>query len=115
MKKMTYADALTFAIDNLGNEEVTNRLTELRASIIKRNAGDRQPTKTQKANEGLKSDIVSFIAYDDGKYTVTDLMLNVPSLEGASNQKVAALVTQLCESDILKREEIKHRAYFSIR
>lgn len=115
MTKMTYVQALEVAINAVGAGEVADKLTALKASIAKRNAGDRKPTKTQVANETLKNDIVSFIAHDDGKYTVTDLMLNVPSLEGASNQKVAALVTQLCEAEVLKREEIKHRAYFSIR
>lgn len=114
MKKMTYVDALNVVLADLADGEVKEKLTALRESIQKRNAGDRKPTKTQVANEALKADIVSFIAHDNGKYTVTDLMLNVPSLDGVSNQKVSALVTQLCEAEILKREEIKHRAYFSI-
>ncbi len=115
MEKMTYAKALEVAINAITENEVKEKLIALKAQIEKRNAGDRKPTKTQIANEALKADIVSYIARDDGKYTVTDLILNVPTLEGVSNQKVAALVTQLCETEVLKREEIKHRAYFSIR
>ncbi len=115
MKKMTYVDALNVVLADLADGDVKEKLMALRESIQKRNAGDRKPTKTQVANEALKADIVSFIAHDNGKYTVTDLMLNVSSLDGVSNQKVSALVTQLCEAEILKREEIKHRAYFSIR
>ena len=114
MKKMTYVDALNVVLADLADGEVKEKLTALRESIQKRNTGDRKPTKTQQANEALKIDIYDFFAHNDEKYTVTDLMIHVPSLGNVSNQKISALVRQMCEANILKREEIKHRAYFSI-
>ena len=113
MEKMTYVKALEIAIASLGEGEVTEKLEALKASIQKRNASDRKPTKTQVANEGLKADILAFLA-DGEKHTVTEIMTGVSTLEGASNQKVATLVTSLVKSGLVVREEIKRKAYFSI-
>ena len=69
MKKLTYVDALNAAIE-LTEGEVREKLIALRDATAKRNAADRKPTKTQQANEGIKSEILDFLA-DGGKYTVT--------------------------------------------
>ena len=113
MKKMTYVDALNFAISNLDNAEVVEKLTALRDATAKRNSADRKPTKTQTANEGIKSDILAVLA--DGKArTVTEIMAEVPSLADASNQKAASLVRQLKDANLITREEVKRKAYFKI-
>ena len=112
-KNMTYAQALEIAINTVTDEVAKDRLVALKASIEKRNSADRKPTKTQQANEGIKAEILEFMA-DGGKYTVTDIMAGVASLEGASNQKAASLVRQLKDSGAIVREEIKRKAYFSI-
>lgn len=113
MEKMTYVKALEIAIASLGEGEVVDKLEALKASIQKRNAGDRKPTKTQVANEGLKADILAYLA-DGEKHTVTEMMSAIPSLDGASNQKVATLVTALVKAQLVNREEIKRKAYFSL-
>ena len=112
MKKMTYVDALNVAIE-LTDGEVKEKLTALRDATAKRNAADRKPTKTQMANEGIKSDILAFMA-DGEKRTVTEIMGGVASLADASNQKAASLVRQLVDSGSLVREEIKRKAYFHV-
>ena len=112
MKNMTYAQALEVAIAVVDGE-VKDKLVALKASIEKRNSADRKPTKTQQANEGIKADILAFLA-DGGKYTVTEIMAGVPSLADASNQKAASLVRQLKDSGAIVREEIKRKAYFHL-
>lgn len=112
MKKLTYVDALNAAIE-LTEGEVREKLIALRDATAKRNAADRKPTKTQQANEGIKAEILDFLA-DGGKYTVTEIMAGVPSLADASNQKAASLVRQLAESGAVVREEIKRKAYFHL-
>lgn len=112
MKKLTYVDALNAAIE-LTEGEVREKLVALRDATAKRNAADRKPTKTQQANEGIKAEILDFLA-DGGKYTVTEIMAGVPSLADASNQKAASLVRQLAESGAVVREEIKRKAYFHL-
>ena len=113
MTKMTYVQALEIAIATVGEGEAREKLEALKASIVKRNSTDRKPTKTQEANEGIKAEILEFLA-DGSKHTVSEIMEAVPSLKGASNQKAASLVRQLKDSGALVREEIKRKAYFSI-
>lgn len=113
MKKMTYVEALNVAIETLTDEAVVERLTALRDATAKRNASDRKPTKTQEANEGIKSEILALLS-DGQARTVTEIMGAVPSLADASNQKAASLVRQLKESGAITREEIKRKAYFKI-
>ena len=112
-KKMTYVEALNFAIANLENGEVVERLTALRNATAKRNSADRKPTKTQEANEAVKAEILEFLANGEA-HTVTEIMEGVASLNGASNQKAASLVRQLKDAGILVREEVKRKAYFKI-
>ena len=70
--------------------------------------------RAKEKEKQMKQDIIHYIARNIS-CTITDLKLNVKSLENISNQKVAKLVTQMAEEGILKREEIQHQAYFSIR
>lgn len=113
MTKLTYVEALNVALEVVTDEAVVEKLKALKASIEKRNAGERKPTKTQVANEALKADIVALLA-DGTARTITEIMAEVPSLEGAKAQKVSALVTQLKNANVLKREEVKRKAYFSL-
>lgn len=113
MKKMTYVEALNIAIATVDNEEAVERLTALRDATVKRNSAERKPTKVQEANEGIKAEILEFLA-DGGKHTVSEIMENVASLNGASNQKAASLVRQLKDAGVLVREEIKRKAYFHL-
>lgn len=112
-KRMTYVEALEIAIKVVENQEAKERLIALRDTTAKRNSADRKPTKTQQANEGIKTEILQFLA--DGKsYTVTEIMQGVPSLNNVSNQKASSLIRQLKDSGAIIREEIKRKAYFKI-
>lgn len=119
MTKMTNSIALATAIKALSDDvkyaEVIEKLTNIKASIDKKNAykGKKKPTAKQTENEGLKTDILAYLETTD-KATITDLIKNVPSLADLSNQKVNAIVRQLKEDNVLKREEIKRKAYFSL-
>ena len=113
MKKMTYVEALNIAIATVDNEEAVERLTALRDATVKRNSAERKPTKVQEANEGIKTEILEFLA-DGEKHTVSEIMEGVASLNGASNQKAASLVRQLKDAGVLVREEIKRKAYFHL-
>ena len=112
MKKMTYIDALNVAIE-LTEGEVQEKLIALRDATAKRNSADRKPTKTQEANEAIKTEILAFLA-DGELHTVSEIMCGVVSLEDASNQKASALVRQLVEAGAVIREEVKRKAYFRL-
>jgi hypothetical protein len=111
--KMTYAVAIDFAINAIDNEEVIEKLTALKAQLAKKSSTERKPTATQRENVGFKDAIVNGLE-SDKTYTITDIMKSIPEVGGLSNQRVSALVRQLVADGILKREEIKRKAYFSL-
>ena len=116
--KMTNAIALNVAIEVLSAEdkytEVVEKLQKMLVQVEKKNSTERKPTATQKENIGLKDAILC--SMEIGKqYTVTDLMKSVAELDGLSNQRVSALVRQLLLDGKVEREEIKRKAYFSIK
>ena len=115
MEKMTNSKALAIAIETLGetvSTEVIEKLTNIKASIDKKNSAERKPTATQTENVGLKSAIVE--GMESGKaYTISDLMKAIPELADLTNQRVSALVRQLKDEGLVSREEIKRKAYFT--
>ena len=113
MTKMTYAVAIDFAINAIDNEEVIEKLTALKAQLAKKSSAERKPTATQRENVGFKDAIVNGLK-SDKTYTITDIMKSIPEVGGLSNQRVSALVRQLVADGVLKREEIKRKAYFSL-
>ena len=111
--KMTYVKALEIAIKAVeDNKEVYEKLEALKESISKKNSAERKPTATQKANEGYKEAILSFMEVGK-KYTISELMKEVVELADLSNQRVSALVRQLKDSGLVERTEEKRKAYFS--
>lgn len=112
--KMTYSVALSTVIATLDNGEVKDKLIALKDSIDKKNGHKSdKPTKTQTENAKIKVDILD--SMEIGKaYTISDMMKEFECLADLSNQKVSSLVRQLCDTEQIKREEIKRKAYFSV-
>lgn len=111
MTKLTYIGAIDNALNGILDTETVEKLNALKASIAKRNASDKKPTKTQKENEAIKAEIINFLS-DNEKHTVSEIMAGVPSL--TTNQKATALVSALVKAQVVNREEIKRKAYFSL-
>ena len=111
-KKMTKKEmfAQLKANYNLTDAEIAfiNREIEL---LEKKNGGIKKPTKQQEINNGLKEVILNHMEYGE-KYTITDLMKQVPELAELSNQRVSAIVRGLKESVLVDRVEEKRKAYF---
>ena len=83
------------------------------AIVNKKNAngGERKPTATQIANEGVKEQIVSVLSQADEPMNIGDIgkEIGIPSC-----QKVSALVTQLVKAKVVVRSEVKGKAYFAL-
>ena len=110
-KKMTIVEmyeAIIGKVDGvLTNEEIS--FLKERADLHAKKNATRKPTKAQEENEGIKTKMLDLMA--DGKsYTVTDLQ-KLLGLE--SNQKASALVRQLVNDNLVVRNEVKGRAYFT--
>ena len=93
MTKMTYVEAINFAIDAIDNEEVIEKLDALKAQLVKRGSAKKGLTKTQKENEVLKDKVAEILA--NGGMTATELANEL----GVSCQKVSALLKQMVEAE----------------
>lgn len=106
MTKMTYAVALEVAINSVSDSEVREKLEALKASIEKRNSGERKPTKTQRENEGIKGDILAQLT-DEGKQCK-----DIAEALGISGQKCSALLKQLVDAGLAEKFSEKRVTYF---
>ena len=91
-----YVDGLTHEIEILDNRKNSDK-----------------PTKTQEANKLIKATILEGMA-NGTKYTIAEISKfnDIPE-DSRSSQKISALVTQLKNDNLVIREEIKGKAYFS--
>ena len=103
MTKITYTVALDVAINAVADEAVKEKLEALKASIAKRNGGERKPTKTQKENEVLKGQILD---------AVVEPMTagEVATQFGISNQKASALLNALVKDGKMSKAVGEKRA-----
>ena len=81
--------------------------------LEKKNSAEKKPTAQQTANEAIKAAILEGMA-EGAKYTITDLIKNVPECADLTNQRVSALVRQLVDEGKVVRSEDKRKAYFSL-
>lgn len=83
--------------------------------LAKKNAtnGERKPTKTQIANEGIKAEILETLKGCASGVTCSELLKLNPSLAEYSSQKIVALIRQLVADGSATREVVKGKAYFS--
>ena len=95
---------------NLSTDEIAFIDHELEL-LAKKNSAEKKPTAVQVANEGIKADILNGMEIGK-KYTITDLMKEIPACAELSNQRVSALVRQLVTDGAVERTEEKRKAYF---
>ena len=115
--KVTNRSALTYAIENLPDapQEVIDKLTNMVAQLDKKNASPKKLTAQQEKNEGIKADILDFLADNSPSgYTVSNLLKVIPSLEGDSNQHVSALMRALVLAGSVEKYIDKRRTYFRV-
>ena len=111
-KKMTKREMYEMikANHNLSADEIAFIDHELEL-LAKKNSAEKKPTAVQVANEGIKADILNGMEIGK-KYTITDLMKEIPACAELSNQRVSALVRQLVNDRVVERTEEKRKAYF---
>ena len=112
-KKMTKREMFEMikANHNLSADEIAFIDHELEL-LAKKNSAEKKPTAVQVANEGIKADILDGMEIGK-KYTITDLMKEIPACAELSNQRVSALVRQLVTDGAVERTEEKRKAYCS--
>ena len=113
-KKISYVVALDAVLTGAEiTDEVRERLEALKASLEKRNARKAGPTKAQKANAELAEKI--FAAMEpEVVYTTPEIGALIPELEGASSQKISALVRKLVQSERVTSAKVKGKAVYQM-
>jgi len=112
-KRMTKRDYFNRILSYAHDEDKEFILHELDL-LTKKNSGEKKPTATQKENEEIKKLICSVLA-DGSAKTIGEICKSDDSLKELSSQKVSALVRQLVIDDIVERNEVKRKAYFSLK
>jgi hypothetical protein len=98
MTNMTYVDALDIAIAAVTDDVAIEKLTALKAQLVKRKTS-KKPTKTQQENELIMEQIALDLAEFEEPVTVTELITQGDGLDGLTNQKVSALLRKMIEAD----------------
>lgn len=115
-KKMTKATAWNIVLsiveksDHPQSEELIEKINHELELLAKKNSGEKKPTAEQKKNEVLKTSIVDEME-ENRLYSITEMIKELPSCEGLTNQKVSAMVRSLIPQYI-ERIEDKRKAYF---
>ena len=108
-------DVSGFSTDDFKTEEIIEKLEKMLVQTEKQSSSERKPTAKQEANKKLDAVILDYLnAQIEGK-TVTDMMKEIPELDGMSNQKVSSLVKPMKDGEIIVKEVIKGRSYFSAK
>ena len=106
MTKMTYAIAIDNAINGNITDEVREKLEALKVQLAKRNSKERKPTKAQRENEGIKTDILGILT-EEGKQCN-----DIAEALGISGQKCSALLKQLVDAGLAEKYSEKRVTYF---
>lgn len=117
MTKITNKTALLYAIENLPNApaEVREKWEKMVEQLNKKNSAPRKLTAQQEKNAEIKGIISEFLAENQDKgYTVSDLLKEIPEIEGDSNQHISALLRQLVQANVVTKYSEKRRTYFRI-
>ena len=109
-KRMRFEQIKSLISDN---EELVAFIDHEIELLDKKNSRTGKPTKTQIENETIKNTIFNILQTINKPMTVTQL-LATEELNGLSNQKVSALLTQLRDANKVVRTVEKKVAYYSI-
>lgn len=114
-KKMTKKDYfnILLAINEVSeNENLVAFINHEIELLSRKTSGERKPSATQLANEGLKVEILEQM--ETGKaYTVSDMIKELACCSELSTSKVSSIVNKMVREDgTVEKIEEKRRSYF---
>ena len=111
MEKMTNVKALAYVLAHADlPEDVKAKIENMKAQFEKKNSAEKKPTAQQIANAAIQTAILE--GMESGKrYTITELIKEIPVCNGLTNQRVSAIVRGMLGISI-ERVEDKRKAYF---
>lgn len=118
MEKMTYVAALNYAIENLDDAEVIEKLTALRDATIKRNTKSDKLTPKERAkqdaDEIIADTVREVLQSATAPMTVTEIKNAHENLAETKVQKLSAIVRKMMLNGEVVRTEVKHKAVFAL-
>ena len=121
MKKLTNVTALEMVLameEVINNVELFDKLTTMKNQFAKKSSTseNRKPTKTQLANEELKTQLIEILSEYDEPISIKALQANHEEINATviSNQKISAMFRQLIKEEKLVRTEVKRVAMFQL-
>ena len=116
-KKLTKKDHFNAlkSIPEVAQNEVLMAFIDHEIELLNRKnstaTGEKKLTATQVANEELKTAILNGMT-PKRLYTITELMKEIPECAELTNQKISAIVRQMCKENTVNRIEDKRKALF---
>lgn len=112
---MTMREFYTNVIEGMaGNEEMVAIAEKKIAQLDARKSAPRKPSKSVEANNAIREAIkVWFEANPNEGKTIADIAEGVEGLEGASNQRVSALVKPLVDAEFVDKSKDKGKTYYT--
>ena len=112
-KKITKRERFEKMLEKYDFTEEERAFIEHEIELLdKKKSGERKPTATQIANEGLKEIIMEVLNSTEEMLTVTDIIKSHADLAELSNQKVSSLMTQLKDAGKVEKVVEKRKSYF---
>ena len=108
-------DVSGFSTDDFKTDEIIEKLEKMLTQVEKKSGGERKPTAKQEENKRLEKIILDYLTEQTESKTVTDMMKEIPELDGMSNQKVSSLVKPLKDGELIEKEIKKGRSYFFVK
>lgn len=116
-KKITYIVALNMALESLPtdfNAEARAKLEALKASQERKNNADRKPTVKEEQTSNRRNEILEILRANGEPMCISDIKEASKTFADMNPQQVSGIIRPLLTNGIVKREEIKRKAYFSI-
>ena len=113
-KKLSYVGAIDAVLNGEVNDEVIEKLTALKASLVKR-ASHKQngPTKAQRERAEVTEKVFGAMVAGT-QYGSADLAGIIPEVEGASSQKITAVMKPLVADGRVSMTKVKGKAVYEI-
>lgn len=113
-KKITKRMVLEHLIDTYANDKMVVEYATHEIELLDNKKASSVKTKVQVENESIKNVIVETLTNLEKFVTITELQDANEDLAKLSNQKISALLKQLVDTEIVKKQIDKKKAYFGI-
>ena len=113
-KKITKRMVLEHLIENYANDTMVVDYAKHEIELLDNKKSSNTKSKTQIENENIKNVIVETLTQLSKFVTISELQNANEELANLSNQKISALLKQLVDTEIVKKQIDKKKAYFGM-